>query len=102
MEKQITENEAIGHLRDLQTDLKEIIYVPSAEKYKSSAIKMAIEALEKQIPKIPDIWGDGYSGGQIAYDMYDCPNCGESYEIECDHYKYCPKCGQAIDRSGLE
>lgn len=60
-------------------------------------------AMKKQKPKAPDIWGDGYDGdGNMIYDMYDCPNCGKSYEIECDNYKYCPECGQAIDRSALE
>lgn len=32
----------------------------------------------------------------------ECPCCGEKYEIDYDYYKYCPKCGQAIDRSNLE
>lgn len=61
---------------------------------------MAIQALEKQIPKIPDLWGDGYSDGQFVCDMYTCPNCGENYEIDYDHYEYCPKCGQHMDKSG--
>ncbi len=29
--------------------------------------------------------------------MYDCPGCGESYEIDGEKYDYCPNCGQAID-----
>lgn len=53
-------------------------------------------------PKIPHIWGDGYDeDGNIIYDMYDCPNCGKSYEIDYSDYKHCPECGQAIDRSGM-
>ncbi len=55
------------------------------------------EAKEKRIPKIPYIWGDGYSDGHPVYDMYDCPNCGESYEIDGEKYNFCPNCGQAID-----
>lgn len=66
------------------------------------AVELAISALEKQIPKIPYTYGDGYADGYPVIDMYECPNCGETYEIECDHYDYCPKCGQHIDRSGLE
>lgn len=62
--------------------------------------KMAMQALEKQMPKIPDVYGDSYSDGQLVYDMYSCPNCGENYEIESDHYDYCPKCGQHMDKSG--
>lgn len=56
------------------------------------------EAREKQIKKKPSIWGDGYdSEGKMIYDMYDCPNCGKSYEIDYSDYEYCPECGQAID-----
>ena len=63
-------------------------------------MEMAIQALEKQIPKIPDIYGDGYDDkGNMIYDMYTCPNCGENYEIDYDHYEYCPKCGQHMDKS---
>lgn len=59
-------------------------------------------AMEKQTAKIPDTWGDGYDeDGNMIIDMYNCPNCGQTYEIECDHYKYCPECGQAIDQSNL-
>lgn len=58
------------------------------------------EARERQKEKLPNIWGDGYDNeGNMIYDMYDCPNCGKSYEIDCDDYKYCPECGQAIDWS---
>ncbi len=61
------------------------------------------KAMEKQDAKIPDIWGDGYDDkGNMIYDMYDCPNCGESYEIDYGEYDFCPKCGQAIDRSGIQ
>lgn len=60
------------------------------------------EAREKQIKKKPNIWGDGYdSEGKMIYDMYDCPNCGKSYEIDYSDYEYCPECGQAIDRSNI-
>ncbi len=61
------------------------------------------EAGERRIPKIPEIWGDGYDNeGNMIYDMYDCPNCGKSYEADYLDYKYCPECGQAIDRSDLD
>lgn len=60
-------------------------------------------AVEKQKAKPPgDIWGDGNDrDGNMIYDMYACPGCGKSYEIEYDHFKYCPECGQAIDRTNL-
>lgn len=60
------------------------------------------EARERQIPKIPYIWGDGCDeGGNMIYDKYDCPNCNKSYEIDYHDYKYCPNCGQAINRDNL-
>lgn len=64
------------------------------------ALKIAIKSLEKQIPKKPDIEGDGYCPeGNLVYDTWICPNCGTHYEIDYDNYDYCPKCGQAIDKS---
>ena len=55
------------------------------------------EAVEKQKPKKPDYEGDGYADGYMVYDTWICPNCGEEYEVDCDDYKYCHNCGQAID-----
>lgn len=62
-------------------------------------LKPIIEAYNKSIPAKPDIYGDGYSDGEIVLDSWDCPNCGASYEIDYDDYDYCPICGQAIDWS---
>lgn len=64
-----------------------------------TAFETAIKALGKQIPKRPDIEGDGYADGHLVYDTWICPNCEEHYEIDYDNYDYCPKCGQAIDNS---
>ena len=36
---------------------------------------IAINALEKQIPKKPNIEGDGYAYGQLVYDTWICPCC---------------------------
>lgn len=53
------------------------------------------KALELQIPKKPE-------QGTINAFIYACPTCGgpvgslEVEEIWCD---FCPKCGQAIDKS---
>lgn len=58
-------------------------------------------ALEKQIAKIPEYEGDGYSDGEIVYDTWLCPSCEEYYEIDYDKYNYCPCCGQKIDWSDL-
>lgn len=68
----------------------------------AEAQKMAIEAIEKQIPKKPNIEGDGYADGHLVYDTWICPNCGKSYEVDYDNYDYCPNCGQHIDASELK
>lgn len=71
------------------------------EKYRAiGTVEECREAVEKQAPKIPNIYGDGYDDeGNMIYDMYECPNCGKSYEIDYDRYDYCPECGQKIDWS---
>lgn len=56
-----------------------------------------LEAVEKQTAKKPDYEGDGYSDGQLVYDTWICPCCGQHYEVDCDSYDYCPNCGQHID-----
>ena len=64
------------------------------------ALKVAVSALEKQIPKNPDYEGDGFDeDGYLIYDTWICPNCGKHYEVDYDDYDFCPNCGQALDRS---
>ena len=55
------------------------------------AIKMAIEALEKQIPKTPI-----YGAANIK-----CPNCGATllYYFHLFKIDYCDECGQRLDWS---
>ena len=60
------------------------------------------KAREKQIPATPCIEGDGYADGYLVYDTWICPNCDTEYEIDYDDYDYCPKCGQAINKSVIE
>ena len=65
---------------------------------KIGSVQECQEARERQVMNKPNIWGDGYDDeGNMIYDMYDCPNCGKSYEIDYEKYKFCPECGQAID-----
>lgn len=65
----------------------------------ASFMTLSLEALEKQIPKKPDLEGDGYADGEMVYDIWICPACGEKFEIEYDQDDYCPNCGQHIDWS---
>lgn len=60
------------------------------------------DLVEKETATEPDIEGDGYFRGELVYDTWICPRCGTRYEICYDDYEYCPKCGQHIDRSGIE
>lgn len=66
-------------------------------------MNIAIEALEKQIPKKPDLIGDGYDdNGNLIYDTWICPCCRTEYELDYYNYKFCPECGQKIDWSEVE
>lgn len=66
------------------------------------ALDMAVVALEKQIPKKPDVEGDGYDkDGNMIYDTWLCPCCRSRYEVEYDDYDYCPECGQKLDMSDV-
>ena len=75
----MTESEAIKILqRDLQIQLENKALPDGIE-----AIQIAIQALEKQIPK--------------KRDSYNCPVCSHYFEDgEC--FTYCPECGQRLGR----
>lgn len=63
----------------------------------TKALDVAIQALEKQIPKKPSYEGDGYADGHLVYDTWICPCCEKNYEVGYDNYDYCPNCGQRIE-----
>lgn len=68
----------------------------------SEVLDTAIKALLKQMPKKPDMEGDGYDdNGELIFDTWICPSCGQRYEIDYDDYEYCTNCGQHIDTSGI-
>lgn len=81
-----------------------------------SSIRMAIEALEKQVPKKPlDDFStraiydnDGNYLDQLNTMTFECPICnnilasGEISVTDCDNIYYCEKCGQAMDWEGIE
>ena len=68
------------------------------EQYRAvGTVEECREAMEKQEARKPELWGVGCDGeGKVIRNMYDCPNCGESYEVEYEEYGYCPNCGQRI------
>ena len=61
------------------------------------SVKVAIQALEKQIPKKV----------LAERNIYICPNCGASAETDCGddmldyRLNYCDNCGQKLDWSEL-
>lgn len=70
------------------------------QKYRAiGTVEECREAVKKQTAKKPDYEGDGYSDGQLVYDTWICPSCGQHYEVDYDDYDYCPECGQHIDKS---
>lgn len=67
----------------------------------SEAFEVAISALEKQIPKKPNLKNATDYEGNIIDGVYICSECGRTicYEIEGnfkENYPYC-NCGQALD-----
>ena len=63
------------------------------------AVEIAVEAMQKQIPKKPT----------VPVDTWLCPSCGEPVEYQQKlgdnvlyhgQHDFCPKCGQAIDWEG--
>lgn len=94
----MTYEEAINYLKPLSIDLvivgdEDDISGEMLMKNMKQALDMAIEALEKQIPKKPSFDADG------------TPRCSECLWDEFynkDAMRYCPSCGQAINLEGTE
>ena len=66
---------------------------------KGFTFEILLEAREKQIPKKPDVYSDGYADGYEVWEEH-CPNC--AYDFDGDNPSYCPRCGQKIDWSKEE
>lgn len=60
------------------------------------AVEMAVDALEKQIPKKVRI---KYANPKYEYYGYAsfCPNCNR---VVAEGWSYCPDCGQALKMEG--
>lgn len=76
---------------DRHCDNCDLCYAQGTMGEQKEALRMAIEALEKQIPKkVRRKHHPKY--GRATF----CPNCSRM-DVEC--WFYCPDCGQAIDWS---
>lgn len=66
-------------------------------------VKECRDARNMQTPEAPEYEGNGCDkDGNIIYDTWICPNCGERYEVDYDDYEHCPKCGKAILQEKVE
>ena len=83
----MTYKEAIEILQEEHDYCQEMSYV-------IKALEMAIDALEKQIPKKPIIRKTEDYFGYTEYIL--CPNC-EKVEFGYERPCFCRLCGQAID-----
>ena len=89
----MTYEEAIKHFKSLQKR-----YTKEHNGRMCEKVNLALEALEKQIPKKP----------LHMHKNYYCPICKEDGwmlwddAIPNDMDKYCGKCGQAIDWEGYQ
>ena len=93
----MTAQEAI---KDIRRQLAEIESEDADVTISIESLRMGIKALKKQIPKKPNLEGDGYWNGQLVYDTWICPCCEKGYEVDYEEYDYCPNCGQKIDWGG--
>ena len=92
----MTENKAIEIVR------KEKAYMDShAGRAQSEAFQMAINALEKQIPKKPIIKHINTSE-EAAEIEYTCFICGTNFVELTPCKKWCPYCGNKFDWSDEE
>ena len=92
--------EKLGKYEELEEQVVERLKEASYERFGNDGMGIAIQALEKQIPKKATLEGDGYApDGTFVFDEWLCPCCGERYEVDYDDYDYCPNCGQKLDWS---
>ena len=93
----MTNEEAVKAIKSMyrvrvEYDADEHMYVEATDKTKS-ALDMAVNALEKQIPKKP-------MHDFSFYDIAKCPCCGGYIWMDgTTKYPFCWHCGQAIDWS---
>ena len=69
--------------------------------YSLPPLKVAVKALEKQIPKKVELYTND---GNFKWQNYPCPCCKEMLGLNINkrYVKFCPNCGQALDWSDTE
>ena len=74
------------------------------QKYRTiGTVEECRTAMERKIPKKPMYEGDCCDDcGNLIYDTWICPNCGERYEVDYDDYDFCPNCGERLDWSDAD
>ena len=87
--KKMTREEAIDWLKAINATQKDSIHKSSLLQRKES-IHIAIEALEKQIPKNTEILDKVYD------EVRSCPACGKDTVYHGRTF-FCCKCGQALE-----
>ena len=95
----MTPHEAIDILKMFTTDK----FQRCTSSEFDDAIYVAIEALEKQMPKPIYEHIDTRLIYKVRYDKFRCSECGFTTKFTDGHaaqYKYCPQCGQRIDYGG--
>ena len=89
----MTYEEAIEYITERYVTMSMCLSLDECTKH-NKAISMAIDALDKQMPKKPIIREAEDSFGYVKHIL--CPNCEKvdfGYERPC----FCKLCGQAID-----
>jgi hypothetical protein len=106
-EKKMTIEKAIEQLEDLIKEAESHMTgnkidgeIPIDDK---TALEMAIQALEKQIPKKVKREFATMGGCITCFETDVCPACGKDFYIEdlgqTMYCSFCPDCGQALDWS---
>lgn len=85
--------EAIEDFKELSIQMRELGLSGAYEQ-----CDLAIEALEKQLPKKVEYEGGYIDNGFTKYRMAKCPTCDRLYSNN-DEVAYCPNCGQKLDWS---
>ena len=90
----MTHEEAIEYISERYVTMSMCLTLDECRKH-NKAISMAIDALEKQIPKKPTNLAINTDRGYTIYDC-ECPSCEQSHR-ELFPFAFCIHCGQALE-----